>query len=308
MDNLISIVVPCYNEEESIPLFLAEIEKIQIDNIAFEYIFVDDGSTDKTLPVIKQFAQENTSIRYVSFSRNFGKEAALLAGLEATKGQYIVVMDADLQDPPSLIPEMYAEITENEFDCVATRRTTRKGEPPIRSFFAKMFYKIINRISDVKMVDGARDYRMMTRQVVDSILSMREYNRFSKGLFNWVGYNTKYIAYENIERVAGSTKWNFWGLFSYSLDGIIAFSVKPLLIASYMGLLFCSLSFFGIVFIIFRYLAYGDPVQGWASTVVIVLFTSGISLFTNGILGQYISRIYLEVKNRPVYITKESDK
>ena len=301
----ITLVIPCYNEEESIPLFLDVVQSVEID-CRIEYVFVDDGSTDDTLKVLRSVATEKKSeIRYLSFSRNFGKEAALLAGLWVAKGEYIAVMDADLQDPPALLPAMYQRLKSGEVDYVATRRTTRKGEPLIRSLFAKTFYKLINRISDVQMIDGARDYRLMSRQMVAAILQMKEYNRFSKGLFNFVGFKGDYIAYENIERVAGTTSWNFWGLFKYSIEGIVAFSIKPLILASLLGLMFFLLSLVGIAIIIGRYLLMGDPVQGWASIVVILLFTSGTILFTNGILGQYLAKIYLEVKSRPIYIIKE---
>jgi len=304
----ISIVVPCYNEEESLPLFKAAILEVAntMPNVQFEYVFVDDGSRDATLEVLRQFANADDQFRYISFSRNFGKESALLAGLEAATGDYLAVMDADLQDPPSLLPQMYEAITEENYDCVATRRVTRTGEPPIRSFFARRFYGFINRISDTKMVDGARDFRLMTRQMVDAVLRLQEYNRFSKGLFSWVGFNTKWLDYENIPRAAGTTTWNFWGLALYSMDGIAAFSVKPLALASFMGVLFCLLAFVGIVFIIVRWLIFGDPVAGWASMVTIVLLVGGVQLLCTGIMGTYLSKTYLEVKGRPVYVVKES--
>ena len=314
----ISIIIPCYNEEESIPLFMDSITKVaaqmsltsnqggHLQTITFEYIFVDDGSKDKTLQTLRKLSEENKQIKYISFSRNFGKEAALLAGLEAATGDYIAVMDADLQDPPELLPKMYEAITKEGFDCVATRRVTRTGEPPIRSFFAKMFYRVINKISDTQMVDGARDFRLMTRQMVDAILSLKEYNRFSKGLFSWVGFSTKWLEYDNVPRVAGQTKWSFWKLFLYSLDGIVAFSIKPLAISSLFGMLFCVGAFIGVGFIIARWLMFGDPVAGWASTAVIILFVGGIQLFATGILGQYVAKAYLEVKQRPVFVIKES--
>jgi len=311
MDNknlpLISIVVPCYNEEESIPLFMEQMLLVAsgMPGIAFEYVFVDDGSTDATLRILRGLSEGESGVRFISFSRNFGKEAALLAGLEHTTGDYIAVMDADLQDPPGLLPNMYAAIVDEGFDCVATRRVSRKGEPPIRSFFARRFYGIINKISDTRMMDGARDFRLMTRQMVDAILSLKEYNRFSKGLFSWVGFTTKWMDYENVPRVAGSTKWSFWKLFLYSLDGITAFSVKPLAISSLFGIFFCIAAFISIILIIVRWFVFGDPVTGWASTATIILFVGGIQLFCTGILGQFLSKVYLEGKRRPVYIVKE---
>jgi len=303
----ISIVVPCYNEEEALPHFLSAVTTIaeKMPEVDFEYIFVDDGSKDGTLKVLRRFANENSRVKYLSFSRNFGKESALLAGLEAATGNYLAVMDADLQDPPELLPEMYKSVTTEDYDCVATRRVTRKGEPPIRSFFANRFYKFINRISETKMVDGARDFRLMTRQMADAILTLKEYNRFSKGLFNWVGFNTKWIEYDNLPRVAGTTKWNFGQLLLYSMDGIAAFSVKPLALASFMGVLLCLFAFVSVIFIIVRWIIFGDPVAGWASTVTIVLFVGGIQLLSTGIMGLYLSKAYLEVKGRPVYIVKE---
>jgi len=309
MTNLpkISVVVPCYNEEESLPLFKTAIEKVaaSMPQAEFEYIFVDDGSKDATLQVLRQFNDEDSRFRYLSFSRNFGKEAGLLAGLEAATGDFLAVMDADLQDPPGLLPDMYKAIVNEGYDCVATRRVNRTGEPPIRSFFANRFYKFINKISDTKMVDGARDFRLMTRQMVDAILDLKEYNRFSKGLFSWVGFDTKWMDYENIPRTAGTTKFNFWQLLMYSMDGIAAFSVKPLALASFMGVLLCLLAFFSIVFIIVRWIIFGDPVAGWASTISIVLFVGGIQLLCTGIIGMYLSKTYLEVKGRPVYVIKE---
>jgi len=306
----ISIIVPCYNEEEALPLFYEEMERIRnkdFEDINFEYIFVNDGSKDNTLNKIKELRKLDEKVRYISFSRNFGKEAAMMAGLEASKGDYIAIMDADLQDPPSLLRKMYDAIKIENYDCVGTRRITRKGEPPIRSFFAKMFYKIINKISDVEMVDGARDYRLMTRQMVDSIVSLKEYNRYSKGLFTFVGFDTKWIEYENIERVAGKTKWSFWKLFKYALEGITAFSTTPLIISSIIGLIFCAIAFLLIILIIVRTLAFGDPTSGWPSLVCIIFLVSGVQLFSLGIIGQYLSKTYLEVKNRPIYIVKETE-
>ncbi len=306
----ISVIVSCYNEQESLPLFYKEMERVRkqdFEGIDFEYIFVNDGSKDKTLEEIKKLKELDNKVRYVSFSRNFGKEAAMLAGLDYSTGDYITLMDADLQDPPSLLRKMYDAIKNEGYDCVGTRRVTRKGEPPIRSFFARMFYKIINKMSKVEMVDGARDYRLMTRQMVDSIISIREYNRYSKGLFSFVGFKTKWIEYENVERVAGETKWSFWKLFKYALEGITAFSTTPLIFSSVLGLLFCLVSFIMIIFIVARTLTYGDPTSGWPSMVCIIFFVSGIQLFSLGIIGQYLSKAYLEVKHRPIYIIKETD-
>lgn len=306
----ISIIVPCYNEEESMPLFYDEICKVskEFKKVDFEYIFVNDGSRDRTLDIARELASKDKRVRYISFSRNFGKEAAILAGLEYSVGDYVAIMDADLQDPPSLLHEMYLGIKEEGYDCVATRRVSRKGEPPIRSFFARCYYKLINKISKTEIVDGARDYRLMTRQMVNSILEVREYNRFSKGIFSWVGYNTKWLEYKNVERVAGSTKWSFWKLFLYSLESIVAFSTVPLAIASVIGLLFFLVSIIMIVFIIVKTLTVGDPVAGWPSLVCIIFFVSGVQLLSLGIIGQYLSKLYLEVKNRPVYIVKETEK
>lgn len=303
----ISVVVPCYNEQESIPLFHKEMDRVakQMDN-DFEFIFVNDGSKDDTLNTLQKLSEEDERVKYISFSRNFGKEAAIYAGFSKADGDYVVMMDADLQDPPKLLPEMLEYIKEG-YDSVATRRVTRKGEPPIRSFFARMFYKIINKISNVDIVDGARDYRLMTAQMKDAILSMAEYNRFSKGIFGWVGFLTKWLEYENVERVAGETKWSFWKLFLYSIEGIIAFSTAPLVLASVFGILFCLLSFALILFIIVRTLVFGDPVAGWPSLVCIMFLIGGIQLFCHGITGQYLSKTYLETKNRPKYIIKDTN-
>jgi len=305
----LSVIVPSYNEEESIPLFYKEVDKIskKMKQLEFEFIFVDDGSKDETLNVVKNLRKKDKRVRYITFSRNFGKEAAIYAGLDAAKGDYITLMDADLQDPPALLPEMYRLITEEGYDVVGTRRVTRKGEPPIRSFFARMFYKIINKMSNVEMVDGARDYRLMKKKVVKSILSMKEYNRYSKGLFAFVGFKTKWLEYENIERVAGETKWSFWKLFKYALEGIIAFTTTPLVVISLIGLIMFLIAFIAILFIVIRKLAFGDPVAGWASLVCFILFTSGIQLLCLGIIGQYLSKTYLEVKNRPIYIISETE-
>ncbi len=308
-NKLISVIVSCYNEEESLPKFYTEINKVaeKMDYLDFEFIFVDDGSKDNTLKIIKKLRTDDKRVKFVSFSRNFGKEAAMLAGLEHSKGDYITLMDADLQDPPSLLPEMYHIIVHEEYDIVATRRVTRKGEPIIRSFFARMFYKIINKMSKVEMVDGARDYRLMTRQVVDSILTLKEYNRYSKGLFSFVGFNTKWLEYENIERVAGETKWSFYKLFKYAIEGIVAFTTAPLSIAAFLGLIMCLIAFISIIVIIIKTIAFGDPVGGWPSTVCIVLFVGGIELFCMGIIGQYLAKTYLETKKRPIYIVKERE-
>lgn len=307
---LISIVVPCFNEEEVLPYFYEEMKKeeAKMDYANFEYVFVNDGSKDKTLEVLKGLAAKDKSVHYISFSRNFGKEAAMFAGLEHTKGDLVTIMDADLQDPPHLLEEMYKGIVEEGYDCVGTRRVTRKGEPKIRSFFARMFYRIINKLSDVEMVDGARDFRLMTRQMTDAVLNLKEYNRYTKGLFSFVGFNTKWLAYENVERKAGKTKWSFFGLFSYAIEGIIAFSTRPLIIAAMIGFIFFIISFVMIFVIILKTLIFGDPVSGWPSTICIVFFVSGVQLFCLGIMGAYLSKAYLETKNRPVYIIKETDK
>ena len=306
----ITVIVPCYNEQESLPYFYKEITKVSknMKNIDFEYLFVDDGSKDGTLKELQKLSKKDKRVRYVSFSRNFGKEAAMYAGFENSTGDYVAVMDADLQDPPALLPEMYQAIKQDGYDSVATRRVTRKGEPPIRSFFARIFYKIINKISDADIVDGARDYRLMTRQMVDAIVNMREYNRFSKGIFGWVGFNTKWLEYENVERVAGETKWNFWKLFLYSLEGIVGFSTVPLTMASVFGMLFCFIAFLLIILIIVRTLVYGDPTSGWPSMACIIFLVSGIQLFCLGIIGKYLAKTYLETKKRPIYIVKETEK
>ncbi len=303
----ISIIVPCFNEEETIPLFYAEMEKIksQIDD-NFEYIFVNDGSKDRTLQVLRDLNQADKNVHYLSFSRNFGKEAALYAGLKHATGDLVTVMDADLQDPPELLLTMKSMLEKNpDLDCVGTRRTTRDGEPPIRSFFAKMFYKLINRISQVEMVDGARDFRFMRRQMVDAILEVSEYNRFSKGIFAWVGFRTEYLEYKNVERVAGKTSWSFWQLLNYSLEGIINFSDAPLTIAFLGGVAACLLAFFLIMIVIVRTLIFGDPTSGWPSMVSIILFLGGFQLLTIGILGKYIGKIFMETKKRPIYVIKE---
>ena len=305
---LLSLVVPCYNEAEAIPEFYKEANRVVEEmglSLRTEYVFVDDGSKDQTLGVIKMLSQKDARVHFVSFSRNFGKEAALYAGLKKAQGEYTAVLDADLQDPPALLPNMLSALQEEGFDCAATKRTTRKNEPPIRSFFARMFYRIMARISNVPVVDGARDFRLMTRAYKEAVLSLKEKNRFTKGIFPWVGFNTKWFSYENVERVAGKTKWSFWKLFLYSLDGIIGFSTKPLAFAAVMGILGIVAAFVMIVFIIVRRLVFGDPVQGWASLVCIILFVGGLQLFTTGIAGLYIAKIYIEVKDRPLYIVRE---
>ncbi len=308
----ISIVVPCYNEEEALPYFFQAAVPVmngmeQKYHVSFEMIFVDDGSRDQTLKVMKDLKEKDQRIRYISFSRNFGKEAAMYAGMEKSNGDLVSIMDADLQDPPQLLEQMYRDITEEGYDCVATRRVSRKGEPVIRSLFARCFYRLINRISKADIVDGARDFRLMNRKFVDAVLSMCEYNRFSKGIFGWVGFETKWIEYENVKRSAGQTKWSFWKLFIYSLEGIIGFSTMPLALASVMGVLFCLLSFIIILFIIIRTLVWGDPVNGWPSLACIMFFIGGIQLFCIGILGNYLAKTYLETKKRPIYIIKDTD-
>lgn len=305
---LLSIVVPCYNEEETILSFYQEVMKIkeQMPPLNFEFIFVNDGSSDNTLKQLKILENKDPKqVKYLSFSRNFGKEAALYAGLKHATGDLITVMDADLQDPPSLLPEMYRLITEQNYDCIGTRRKNREGEPKIRSFFAKKFYKIINKISDVQIVDGARDFRLMTRQMVDAILELQEYNRFSKGLFSWVGFDTFYLEYENVERQEGKSSWSFGQLFMYSLDGIIAFSEFPLIISAVVGMLSFILAIIALIFIVIRALIFGDPTSGWPSLVCIILALGGLQLFCLGILGQYLGKTFLETKKRPIYILKE---
>ena len=306
---IISIVVPCYNEEEALPLFYQEATRVagEMSGIDFEFVFIDDGSRENTLSVLRRLAAADRRVRFVSFSRNFGKEAGMLAGLEAATGDYVALMDADLQDPPALLPELYRAVTEEGYDCAATRRTTRAGEPPIRSFFARLFYRLIHKISDADIVDGARDYRLMRRAVVDAILSMREYNRFSKGIFGWVGFRTKWIPFVNVERVAGETKWSFWKLFRYSLEGIVAFSTVPLALASVLGVLLCLIAFVFILVVLVKTLAFGDPVGGWPSMICVILFLGGVQLLCIGILGQYLSKTYLETKRRPIYLVRETE-
>ena len=303
----ISVIVPCFNEEEAIPLFYAAMEAIKPALAEdLDYIFVNDGSKDQTLAVLRQLSQQDQAVTYLSFSRNFGKEAALYAGLKHAKGDLVTVMDVDLQDPPQLLVEMKELLeAEPDLDCIGTRRTSREGEPPIRSFFANLFYKLINRISQVEMVDGARDFRLMRRPMVDAILEISEYNRFSKGIFAWVGFKTKYLEYKNVERVAGETSWNFWQLFNYSLEGIVNFSDAPLTLAFLAGVIACFLAFILMTIVIVRTLIFGDPTSGWPSMVSIILFLGGFQLLTIGILGKYIGKIFMETKHRPIYIIKE---
>lgn len=309
MNRVCSCIVPCFNEEEVIPIYYREMCKVirqEQEHVDFEIIFVDDGSSDETLRVMRDLSKEDPDVHYVSFSRNFGKEAALYAGLECAKGDYVVTMDVDLQDPPYLIPEMIRCIEEEGYDSVATRRVTREGEPVIRSFFARQFYKLINKISDANIVDGARDFRMMKREMVDAILAMPEYNRFTKGIFGWVGFRTKWLEYNNIERAAGETKWSFWKLFRYACEGIMAFSTAPLMAVSLMGVVVCAIAFLFLIFVIIRAAFFGDPVAGWPSLVCIISFLSGIQLLGIGVVGMYLSKTYLETKHRPIYIKKES--
>lgn len=304
---MISVIIPCFNEEEAIPLFYQEMEKIRAQmEESFEYLFINDGSQDQTLEVLRGLASQDEAVHYLSFSRNFGKEAALYAGLKEAKGDLVTVMDVDLQDPPEMLIEMKAMLDVNpDLDCVGTRRVTRAGEPPIRSFFATLFYKIMNKISQVEVVDGARDFRLMRRHMVDGILEVSEYNRFSKGIFAWVGFETEYLPYENVERVAGETSWSFWKLLSYSIEGMINFSEVPLNIASYLGLLTFLFSLLLMGVIVFKTLVFGDPTIGWPSTICIILFLGGLQLMTIGILGKYISKVFLETKKRPIYLVKE---
>jgi glycosyltransferase involved in cell wall biosynthesis len=312
MNNTLSVVVPCYNEENTVPIFFATIIPI-MDTVCakhgldYEIIFIDDGSRDNTLSNIRDIRKNSQNIHYVSFSRNFGKEAAVYAGLEKSRGDYVCIIDVDLQDPPSLIPDMLLPVISGDYDCVAGRRVSRKGEPFIRSFFARQFYKTMRSLSDIEIVDGARDFRIINRKVADAILSLNEYNRFSKGIFSWVGYKTKWFEYENVKRSAGETKWSFWKLFVYAIDGIIAFSIKPLVLASLAGFIFFFIAILLIILIIVRKIVFGDPVAGWPSLVCIILFSGGLQLITTGILGQYLAKTYLEVKKRPLYIIKTEE-
>jgi glycosyltransferase involved in cell wall biosynthesis len=312
MAMLVSIIVPCYNEEAALPYFLKEIKKTEAElqnayGCRFELIFINDGSKDNTLSVLRDFAKNDPFVRYLSFSRNFGKEAAMYAGLKHATGGFVALMDADLQHPPSMLSKMYEGLQSGEYDCVAARRMNRNGEPPLRSFFARCFYKLINKISDTEIVDGACDFRMMTRQMVDAILSMGEYNRFSKGIFGWVGFRTKWLPYENVERVAGETKWSFWSLLLYSMQGIVGFSTVPLALASVLGVVLCIIALIMVIYIIVKTLMFGDPVSGWPSLACMVMFMGGIQLFCIGILGQYLAKTYLETKHRPIFILSETD-
>ncbi len=304
----LSLIVPCYNEEASLPIFYQETTRVMSSlPVDYELLFINDGSKDKTLILMREFAENDKHVRYISFSRNFGKEAAMYAGFCNAGGDYVAVMDCDMQDPPGLIPKMLEILETGEYDSVATRRASRKGEPPIRSWFARRFYRIINRISDAEVMDGARDFRLMKREMVDAIVRIGERNRFSKGIFGWIGFNTYWLPYENVERVAGETKWNFWKLFKYAVDGIISFSQAPLSIASWLGFLMTGCSFLILIFIIIRKLLFGDPVAGWASTICVIIFIGGVQLAALGIMGQYIAKTYMETKKRPHYIVKESN-
>ena len=309
MEKKISIVVPCYNEQEALPIFYEEVTKVVKQmKVKYELIFINDGSKDDTLEILRKLAKKDKKVRYISFSRNFGKEAGILAGLEAATGDYITMMDVDLQDPPHLLIEMYEELENSDYDCIATRSVSRNGYSFLRKLLTKWYYKIINKISKTQIVDGARDFRLMTRQMVDAILSLKEYNRYSKGIFSWVGFKTKWITFENTERVAGTTKWNFWKLFAYSIESIVGFSTIPLIFSAFMGIVFCLIAFLFIIVIIAKTLIYGDPVAGWPSLVCIIFLVSGVQLFCLGIMGQYLAKTYLETKNRPIYIVKETEK
>ena len=310
---LVSVVVPCYNEEEVLPMFYEEIIKVtngmseKWPELTFEFLFINDGSKDRTLEIFRELADKDKRVRYISFSRNFGKESGMYAGLKNAKGDYVVVMDADLQHPPAFLPEMYGHVKDGEYDCATTRRVNRKGESKIRSWFAMKFYKIMNKISQTEIVDGAQDFRFMTRQMVDAILDLSEYNRFSKGIFSWVGFKVKYLPYENVERPAGTTSWSFWGLFKYSLEGIMAFSTAPLAIASMLGIISCIIAFILMIITVIKTLVFGDPVAGYPTTICVIFLLSGLQLFCTGILGQYLAKTYLETKHRPIYIASETD-
>lgn len=310
---LVSVVVPCYNEEEVLPMFYEEIIKVtngmseKWPELTFEFLFINDGSKDRTLEIFRELADKDKRVRYISFSRNFGKESGMYAGLKNAKGDYVVVMDADLQHPPAFLPEMYGHVKDGEYDCATTHRVNRKGESKIRSWFAMKFYKIMNKISQTEIVDGAQDFRFMTRQMVDAILDMSEYNRFSKGIFSWVGFKVKYLPYENVERPAGTTSWSFWGLFKYSLEGIMAFSTAPLAIASMLGIISCIIAFILMIITVIKTLVFGDPVAGYPTTICVIFLLSGLQLFCTGILGQYLAKTYLETKHRPIYIASETD-
>ena len=304
--NLLSIVVPCFNEDESVGIFLEEIQKT-LKDYNFEVIYVNDGSSDNTLKYIKELASKNSNVKYISFSRNFGKESAIFAGLKYASGDYICLMDADLQHPPKLIPEMLEAVLDEGYDVAAARRVSRKGEPKIKSFFSHRFYKVFNRISDIDMVEGATDYRIMTRQVVDSVLNLPEYNRFSKGLFQWVGFDTKWIEYENIERIAGESTWSFWGLIKYSIEGLVAFTTLPLSVSTFLGMVFSVIAFIYMLFIIIRYLIYSEAVPGYPTLICSLLLLGGIQLLSIGVLGKYLEKTYFEAKNRPIFIVQESN-
>lgn len=310
---LVSVVVPCYNEQEVLPMFYDEITKTtdamakQYPELEFEYVFINDGSKDKTLEILRSLSEKDKRVRYISFSRNFGKESGMYAGLQNAKGDYVVVMDADLQHPPSFLPQMYSYVRDGEYDCATTRRVSRAGESKVRSWFARKFYKIMNKISQTEIVDGAQDFRFMTRQMVDAILDMSEYNRFSKGIFSWVGFNTRYIEYENVERPAGTSSWSFWGLFKYSLEGIMAFSTAPLAISSLLGIVSCIIAFILMIITVIKTLAFGEDVAGYPTTICVIFLLSGLQLFCTGILGQYLSKTYLETKRRPIYIAQETE-
>ncbi len=306
-NKILTLIIPAYNEEDTLKTFYEETNRVErlISKVKFEYLFIDDGSKDKTLEILRDLSKKIDNVNYISFSRNFGKEAAIYAGLKNANGDYVAILDADLQDPPSLLLDMLSCVEKEGYDCVGSRRITRTGEPPIRSFFSKTFYKLINKISKIEIVDGARDFQLMSRKVVNAILEIGEYNRFSKGIFGWIGFNKKWIEYENIERLSGKTKWSFISLFLYALDGIIAFSTVPLIISSLLGILFCFLSLAIIIFIIIRTLLFGDPTSGWPSLACLVMFVSGIQLFCMGIIGQYLSKTYLETKKRPIYLISE---
>ncbi len=306
----ISLIVPCYNEQEVLRIFHEEATKVidtELSQFDAEILFIDDGSKDDTLKIIKELSKKDDRVRYVSFSRNFGKEAAIYAGLSHASGDFIAIMDADLQDPPSLLPQMIRALIEEDYDIVGTRRSTRKNEPPIRSFFARMFYKIINKISETEIVDGARDFQLMKKKVVDAILEIGEYNRFSKGIFDWVGFRKKWLSYENIERAAGQTKWSFWKLFKYAIEGIVAFTTAPLIWSTIIGAIFCIIAFVVFLVVFVKTLLFGDPVGGWPSLVCLIMMVSGVQLFCIGVMGQYLAKTYLETKNRPIYIVGESN-
>ena len=309
MRKLISLIIPCYNEEAGLGILYKALTEVSanMSEYDFEYLFINDGSKDSTLDLITEFADGDPRVKYISFSRNFGKEAAMYAGFCNAKGDYVTVMDSDMQDPPSLLPQMVEILEQGEYDSVATRRVTRAGEPPIRSFFARAFYKIINRISDANVVDGARDFRLMRREMVDTIVSMGEANRFSKGIFGWIGFKTYWLSYENVERAAGETKWSFWKLFKYAIDGMVNFSQAPLMISAWVGFFFVLVSLLAIVFVFVRKLVYGGSVEGWASLVCIMLFIAGVQLFCMGVMGSYLAKIYQESKHRPHYIVGKTN-